>query len=84
MGQTVTHSPQPMQSSGLTAMVNLYSLALGLVSAAFRLAGALAISSAVRQNGRMVACEQTKAHWLHWMHFSAVHSGTMTAVPRFS
>ena len=55
VGQTVTHSPQPMQSSGETAMVNLYSLAFGLVSALFRLAGAAAISSAVRQKGRMVA-----------------------------
>ena len=36
-------------------MVNLYSLALGLVSASLVEAGAASASAAVRQNGRMVA-----------------------------
>ena len=26
-------------------------------------------------NGRIVACGQTKEHWLHWIHFSLFHSG---------
>src|SRR5699024_8947908 len=82
-GQTVTHSPQPMQSSGETAMTNLYSLA-GLLSRYLVCLGAAASSSAVSWKGRMVACEQTKAHWLQPTHLAASHSGTVTAVPRFS
>ena len=34
--------------------------------------------------GRMQACGQTREHWLHWMQFSGIHSGTLTAMPRFS
>ena len=32
----------------------------------------------------MAAWGQTKAHWLHMRHFSGIHSGTVTAMPRFS
>ena len=84
VGQTVIHSPHPIQSNGDTLMVNLYSLAFGLVSATFMLSGAALISSSLTRNGRIVAWEHTNAHWLHWIHFSASHSGTVTAVPRFS
>ena len=75
-----------MQSRGLTAIVNLYTpLPLpALISASFACAGAAAASSAVSANGRIVACGHTNAHWLHWMHFSASHFGTDTAIPRFS
>ena len=47
-------------------------------------AGAAFISSSSNMNGRIVACEHTKAHWLHWIHFVGSHSGTFTAIPRFS
>ena len=32
----------------------------------------------------MQACGQTMAHWQHWMQLSICHSGTITAMPRFS
>ena len=85
-GHSPTQTPQPMQSRGDTAMVNLYTpLPLpALMSASLVCAGAAAASSAVSTKGRMVAWGQTKAHWLHWMHFSASHLGTVTAMPRFS
>ena len=44
-------------------------------------AGAFFISSSVTRNGRMVACGQTMAHWLHWMQLSMIHSGTFMATP---
>ena len=78
------HSPHPIQSNGDTLIVYLYSLAFGFVSASLMLAGAAFTSSSLNMNGRIVACEHTNAHWLHWIHFSAFHVGTVTAVPRFS
>ena len=78
------HSPHPIQSNGDTLIVYLYSLAFGFVSASLILEGAAFTSSSLNMNGRMVACEHTNAHWLHWIHFSAFHVGTVTAVPRFS
>ena len=65
-------------------MVYLYSLAFGFVSASLICEGAAFTSSSLNINGRMVACEHTNAHWLHWIHLAASHSGTVTAVPRFS
>ena len=47
-------------------------------------AGAAAASASVRAKGRMVACGQTNAHWLHWMQVAASQAGTLTATPRFS
>ena len=34
--------------------------------------------------GRMQACGQTMEQLPHWMHLSIFHSGTVTAMPRFS
>ena len=84
VGQTVIHSPQPIQSRGVTLIVYLYCDAFGFVSTATRPAGAFLTSSSLNKNGRIVACEQTNAQLLHWIHFVASHSGTITAVPRFS
>ena len=78
------HSPHPIQSNGDTLIVNLYSLAFGFVSATFMLSGAALISSSLTKKGRIVAWEHTNAHWLHWIQASGFHSGTDTAVPRFS
>ena len=60
-GQTPTHTPQPMQSRGDTAMVYLYTpLPLpAFTSTILAAAGALAASSSVRAKGRMVAWGQT-------------------------
>ena len=86
VGHSPTQTPQPMQSSGETAIANLYTpLPLpALMSADLVCAGAAASSSSVRAKGRIVACGQTKAHLLHWMHLVLSHSGTLTAMPRFS
>ena len=78
------HSPHPIQSNGDTLIVYLNSVAFGLTSANLICAGAALTSSSLNKNGRIVACEHTNAHWLHWIHFSGSHSGTVTAVPRFS
>ena len=34
--------------------------------------------------GRMQACGHTSEQVPHWMHLSICHSGTVTAMPRFS
>ena len=65
--------------------VLILALALaGLDRTDLRSGGAAAASSSVSANGRIVACGQTNAQLLHWMHLSASHSGTVTATPRFS
>ena len=46
--------------------------------------GASLRSSSFARKGRMDACGQTNEHWLHMMQFSGIHSGTFTAIPRFS
>ena len=53
----------------------------GMVSKAL---GAFLASASSTSTGRMAAWGQTKAHWLHWMQFSLIHSGTLMATPRFS
>ena len=60
-GQAPMQTPQPMQSSGLTAMVNWYTpLPLpALTSTILAASGAFLASSAVRAKGRMVAWGQT-------------------------
>ena len=47
-------------------------------------AGALASSSSVMAIGRMTECGQTSEQRLHWIQCSGIHSGTSTAMPRFS
>ena len=48
-------------------------------------AGAAAASSAVRANGRMVACGHTKEQLVALdAGRTAFHAGTVTATPRFS
>ena len=57
---------------------------LPMASRVTKESGAPAISSSVAITGRMAACGQTKEHWLHWIQFSGIHSGTLMATPRFS
>ena len=83
-GHTVIHSPHPIQSKGDTLIANLYSPAFGFVSASLMFEGAAFTSSSERRNGRIVAWEHTNAQLLHWIHVSGFHTGTITAVPRFS
>ena len=78
------HSPHPIQSRGDTLITNLYSPALGFVSESLICSGAALTSSSERRNGRIVACEHTNAQLLHWIHVLGSHTGTVTAVPRFS
>ena len=66
------------------AFVYLYSLAFGFVSASLMLAGAAFTSSSLNMNGRIVACEHTNAHWLHWIHLAASHVGAIEMVPQES
>ena len=60
-GHWPTHTAQPMQSSGLMAMVYLYTpLPLpAFTSTILAAAGAFLASSSVRAKGRMVAWGQT-------------------------
>ena len=46
--------------------------------------GASVISSSSAKNGRIAAWGHTKAHSLHMVHRSLIHSGTSNATPRFS
>ena len=84
-GQMSAQLPQPMQSSVFTWMRKPRPLSslprAGMVSKP--LGAALASVSSSRA-GRMAACGQTTAHWLHWMQFSLSHCGTLMATPRFS
>ena len=81
LGQTLAQLPQPVQSSGLTWMRNLAPLTpiAGFVA---NVAGTSVFSSI--NTGRIAACGQTSEHWLHWIHLSICHTGTLTAIPRFS
>ena len=83
-GQALTHTPQPMQSSGLMASVYFSSLCLPLMGSTAMASGPAAASSSVRPNGRMQACGHTNEQLLHSVHFSASHFATDTDTPRFS
>ncbi len=86
LGHTPTHTPQPMQSSGLMARVNFMpgNFLAGVRSSIFMASGASAASASLRANGRMAACGQTLAQLLHWMHLDSSQRGTKAATPRFS
>ena len=78
-----TQDPHPKQSRTVTVIANLYP-GIPVISAVLVAAGAAAASSAVMATGRITACGQTKEHLLHWIQFSGFHTGTFTAIPRFS
>ena len=84
-GQTVTQFSQPVQSRTETCMRYWRPLnfgpSAGLVS---KDAGAFLRVSSVARYGRMAACGQTREQLPHWMHLVMSHSGTFTAMPRFS
>ena len=79
-GQTLAQEPHPVQSRAETAIANLYSF-IPVIS---RAAGASAASASVMATGRIAACGHTYAQRLHWIQFSGFHTGTLTAIPRFS
>ena len=84
-GQTVIHSPHPIQSNGETVIVNFIPSATAcFASASLICEGATFTSFSSRMNGRIVAWEQTNAQLLHCTQLAGSHSGTITAVPRFS
>ena len=84
-GQMSAQLPQPVQSSGLTCIVNVCPAssfpAAALLSKFF---GASACSFSFNRNGRIHACGQIYEHWLHWIQFFSIHSGINAAIPRFS
>ena len=82
-GHWPTHTPQPVQSRTEMAMWNPKPFWARQGRHSME-AGAAAASSALSRRGRMAAWGQAKAHLLHWTHFSASHTGTMMAAPRFS
>ncbi len=80
-----TQMPQPVQSRGLKwPCVLQTALPCAFVGARQTGGGVLGLLGG-EQERTDAAWGQTKAHWLHWMHFSGSHtSGTETATPRFS
>ena len=84
-GQTSTHTPQPVQSSGATWMVRWCPARSfdrnGLLTNS---AGASATTSAPNTFMRMVACGQTMAHMPQSMQTSGSQIGISLAIARFS
>ena len=77
-GQTSTHRPQPVQSSGATWMVELVSPALfALVVGTLRKpAGALCQGRGSKTFMRIAACGQTSEHRPHWMQICGSQIGS--------
>jgi len=84
-GQTCAQLPQPVQSYGLTWMRYWWPLKRGPIAGfILNASGTAAMSASGTRYGRMTACGQTSAQLLHCMQLSICHSGTLTAMPRFS
>src|SRR4030042_5322380 len=84
-GHTWAQLPQPVQSSGLIWTRYLRPLSsLPLASAVINAFGASLRSSLSASTGLLTAWGHTNEHWLHWMQFSGIHSGTLIAIPLFS
>ena len=84
-GQTSAQFPHPVQSIVLTCILYFNPFtSLPLASTATNASGAAANSSSVTRTGLIHACGQTNEHLLHCIQFSGFHSGTLTAIPRFS
>ena len=84
-GHMSAQFPHPVQSIGLTCILYCNpSNPLPIAFLVLKLSGALAASSSFTNTGLIHAWGQTYAHWLHWIQLSVIHSGTLTATPRFS
>ena len=84
-GHMSAQFPHPVQSSGLTWILYFNpSNPLPNAFLASNPSGALANSSSVTNTGLIHAWGHIKEHWLHWIQLSIIHSGTSTAIPRFS
>src|SRR5512139_866156 len=84
-GQTSTHRLQPVQSStatwsAYTASGSSFQRALSVL----KVGGASLSSAGSKTLARMTACGQTITHLPHWMHRSGSHTGTSSAMLRFS
>ena len=78
-GQALTHTPQPMQSSGLMASVYFSSLCLPFMGSTAMASGPAA--ALPRRSGRTGGCRHAgtrTSSWLHSVHFSASHFATDT------
>src|SRR5271157_366902 len=85
IGQFWTHTPQPVQSSTATCIVYLRPVnSLPFASTDLNDAGAPARCFGSYALGRMVACGQSREHRWHWMHTAGFHTGTFSAILRFS
>ncbi len=84
-GQTSTHTPHPVQSSGATCSVyRSCSMPRHFALDHWNVAGALSPSSAPYTFARITACGHTITHFPHWMHNSLSHTGINCAMLRFS
>ncbi len=84
-GQTATQSPQPVQSSGATWIVNARpARSPPLAATDWNPAGACASAAGGYALERMAACGQAKAHLSHWMHRPSSQTGRSRPMARFS
>src|SRR4051812_11224053 len=94
-GHIITHSSQPVQSSGATCTVYIgvrprFSPATGsdpgalLKGTCLNVDGAASSDSGGYTFTRIAACGQTSAHLLHWMHSCSSQIGIEIAMLRFS
>src|SRR5262249_30762360 len=84
-GQTSTHTPHPVQSSGATWMVYFIpAYSLSRTSHDLNVDGASASSLPSYTLMRITACGQTIAHLPHWMQIFESHAGISRARFRFS
>src|SRR4029453_7884686 len=84
-GHTLTHSLQPVQSSGATWIVyRLAVCSLPLYGGDLKVGGAPATAPSSYTFARMAACGHTTPHSLHWMQTFGSHTGISSARFRFS
>ena len=87
-GHSLTQTPHPTQFLGETWILNFNPFDCGPPIASrtspFAISGSPATSFSSNKNGLIVACGHTNAHWLHWIQFSFAHTGTLSAIERFS
>src|SRR5487761_2424578 len=85
-GQTSTHTPQPVQSSGAIWMVYFWPFHSGRRAASDRKVSGppMARPAGAYTLLRMVACGQTKTHLPHWMQTAGSQTGISKAIFLFS
>ena len=84
-GQTSTHTPQPVQSSGATWIVSRWSASSRERNSLWRKSAGAASTAAVGNTFiRIVACGQTIAHLPQSMQMAGSQIGIFWAIARFS